>query len=172
MKANHKNILSFTAIILFLIGAIASSNDNDSSETSDSNYINGLAPVDVYQNLENQGFTTDKQLGGEYGNTWTSTNAVDGIEYRVETFSSNHSNVENVRATALIDLSRKKLIAAQQFFVFISSLPYDNADPIKAGQWVRDNYDNDNATTIIGDAKFTIYTPSEASRVLLIEKAK
>lgn len=137
-----------------------------------SKYINGLAPVDVYLNMEKQGFKTEKQLSGEYGNSWTSTKSYAGIDYRVETYSSNINNVESVQGTAMIDVTQKEIIAAQQFFIFLSSLPYDNADPQKAGQWIKDNYNKDKATTTIGDAKFTMYAPSIALRMIRIEKAE
>ncbi len=171
MKTKTKNLLSFASVILFFIAAIASSNDSDSSADS-SKYIKGLAPVDVYLNMEKQGFTTDKKLSGKYGNSWTSTKNYAGIDYKVETFSSNIDNVISVTATAMIDVTQKQIIATQQFFIFLSSLPYENADPRTAGQWVKDNFDNDKASTIIGDAKFTMYAPSVALRMMTIEKAK
>ncbi len=170
MKNQNKNLLTFAVIICFIIAAIASSTDGDSSESS--KFINGLAPVDVYLNMEKEGFKTDKQLGGEYGNSWTSTKSYAGIDYKVETFSSNTGNVENVRGTAIIDPSQKQVIATQQFFIFLSSLPYENSDPNKAGQWVIENFNNDKASIVIGDAKLTIYAPSVTTRMLTIEKSK
>lgn len=97
--------------------AVASSNDSDSTDPS--KYIKGLAPVDVYLNIEKQGFTTDKQLGEEHGNSWTSTKNYAGIDYKVETYSSNIDNVESVRGTAIIDVTQKQIIATQQFFFFL-----------------------------------------------------
>lgn len=171
MKTTPKNLLSFAIVIIFLAAAIASSKDDGSSIDS-SKYINGLAPVDVYLNMEKKGFTTSKNLGGEYGNSWTNIKSYAGIDYTVETFSSNIQNVKSVKATAIIDVNRKQIIATQQFFIFLSSLPYENSDPYKAGEWVKDNFDNDKASTIIGDAKFTIYAPTAAARMMTIEKAK
>lgn len=135
-------------------------------------YIMGLSPVDVYLNMEKQGFVTEKRLSSEYGNFWISTESVPGIDYRVETYSSNVNNVENVRASAIVDLSQKYISATQQFFVFISSLPYNGADPQRAGRWIQDNFNNDKATIVIGDARFTIYAPTSACRMINIEKAK
>ena len=111
-------------------------------------------------------------MGREYGNLWISTENYAGIDYKVETYSSNIDNVESVRGTAMIDVNQKQIIATQQFFIFISSLPYKNSDPNKAGQWVKDNFDNDKASIIIRDAKFTMYAPSVALRMMTIEKAK
>jgi hypothetical protein len=143
-----------------------------SADDSISKYIGGLAPVDIYLSMEKQGFKTDKKIGGEYGNSWVSTKNVSGIDYKVDTYSSNVNNVESVRATVMIDLNQKEIIAAQQFFIFLSSLPYDSADTQKSAQWVRDNYNNDKASIVIGDAKFTMYAPSAAVRMMDIEKVK
>ncbi len=105
--------------------------------------------------------------------TWIpQQNSYAWIDYKVETYSSNINNVESVQGTAIIDVTQKEIIAAQQFFIFLSSLPYDSSDPQKASAWIKDNYNNDKATTIIGDAKFTIYKPSISARILRIEKAK
>lgn len=137
-----------------------------------SKYIKGLTPVDVYINMEKQGFKTEKNLSGEFGNSWVNRMQIPGINFTVETFSSNTNKVENVRATAMVDLTEKNIVAAQQFFLFVSSLPYENSNPQQAGQWVINNYNNDKASTIIGDAKLTIYAPSVALRMLTIEKAE
>jgi hypothetical protein len=142
------------------------------NENNPSKYITGLSPVDVYLNMEKQGFKTEKQLGGEYGNSWTSKHSSAGIDYTVDVFSSNIDNVESVRATAIIDVVNKKIIATQQFFQFVSSLPYENAKPEEATKWVANNFNEDKASTIIGDVKFTIYAPSLAVRMLGMEKVR
>lgn len=135
-------------------------------------YIEGLAPVDVYLNLEKQGFKTNKQIGGDYGNMWTSTKSYAGIDYEVNVYSSDINNVESVSAKAMVDITQKDIIAVQQFLIYISSLPYDNASPQRAGQWVKANFNNDKAAITIGDAKFTLYAPSAVMRMLVVEKSK
>lgn len=183
-KEINKKIFKFGClpiIGLFVLIAIFSKSSSDDSSKGNSTattsnetqkFIKGLNPVDVYLNMEKQGFTTDKQLGGEYGNIWTNTKSYAGIDYKVETFSSNIKNVESVRATAMIDVTAKKIIATKQFFQFVATLPYENAKPEEAASWVDKNFDNDKATTTIGSAKFTIYAPSVAVRMLTIERAE
>lgn len=165
-----KHIASAFVVGIFLFLAFGSNNDDKESDSE--KFINGLAPVDVYLNMENRGFSTKKSSSKDWGNTWTNKMTSAGIEYTVETYSSNTKNVERVRATAMIDAGRKDIVEAQQFFIFLSSLPYENSAPQVAGQWIQDNYDNDQASTIIGDAKFTIYAPSVVVRMMIIEKAK
>ena len=135
-------------------------------------YLPGLAPVDVYLNMEKNGFVTEKRLSGKSGNFWISTESVPGIDYRVETYSSNIDNVESVKASATIDMYYEDISTTQQFFIFISSLPYLGADPQRAGNWIRDNFYYDKSTIVIGDARFTIYAPTNAYRMVIIEKAK
>jgi hypothetical protein len=171
MISKIEDLIRFATAILFLILVVSCSNENTNSQNS-TKFINGLAPVDVYLNMEKQGFVTDKKLGSELGNSWISSRNYAGIDYKVETFSTNINTVERVRATAIVDVTQKEILATQQFFVFISSLQYENSDPNTAGQWVINNFDNDKASTVIGDAKFTMFAPSIGLRMLIIEKAK
>jgi hypothetical protein len=187
MKKAAKIIWILVGVVLvfsILVSTCARKNSSESAQNAEkkaesettteemSNFINGLNPVDVYMNMEKQGFKTEKQLGGEYGNAWTSTMSYDGMDCKVETFSSNVNNVESVTATAMIDVTSKKIIATKQFIQFVATLPYENAKPEDAANWVDKNFNNDKASIIIGDAKFTIYAPSVAVRMLRIEKAK
>lgn len=135
-------------------------------------YLPGLAPVDVYLNMEKYGFETEIHLSEKSGNFWISTKNVPGIDYRVETYSSNIDNVESVKATATIDMYHKNISTTQQFFILITSLPYHGADPQRAGNWIRDNFYNDKATIVIGDARFKIFAPTNAFRKVIIEKNK
>jgi|GEM_PF-6272285 len=135
-------------------------------------YIRGLSPVDIYMNLEKQGFKTTKHFNKEWGNTWTSTKSYSGISYEVVAYSTSADNVESVSATAIIDVLQKDIISTQQFFSYISSLPYTNSNPQQASKWVIDNFNKNNSSVAIGDATFTIFAPSKATRTLTIEKTK
>ena len=52
----------------------------------------------------------------------------------------------------------------------LAGVRYDTADPAAASAWVESNYDNDKASTIIGDAVFELSAPSEFARILIISK--
>lgn len=142
-------------------------------ETNDPRYefIPGLAPVDVYLSLEQQGFSTDKRLSSEHGNFWESKQIVEGIEYRVTTFSRALEKVETVQATALIDLGMKQIEAAQPFLLYIVSIPYEGSKPEKVQKWIRENFYNDKASLVVNGVKFTIYAPSLAMRMINVEKS-
>ena len=152
--------ISLIIIIGFLISCSVKENPNA---------IKGLAPVDVYLNLEEKGFTTTKNLGSEYGNSWENSMTSEGITYNVSTFSHDTNTVESIQISVTI-LPPKKIEASKQFFKYISSLPYENSNPEKTIQWIEDNFYNDKETLIIGDAKFSIYSPTKFARMLVIEK--
>lgn len=136
---------------------------------TDVRYIPRLSPTDVYLNLEQRGFKTEKSFNSEFGNLWTSTHSVVGIDYRVEVFSYNIENVVSIEATAMVDANEKDIVATKQFFQLVSTLPYENANPKQASSWVDKNFNNDKATTQIGGVTFTMIAPTQYVRMLLIE---
>lgn len=140
-----------------------------SCDKPNENAIPGLEPVDVYLNLEKQGFTTTKFLDSEYGNSWVSKMNIANIDYTVNTFSNDINSVETVRASASVT-PPKKIIATQDFFKMISTLPYENSKPQEASIWIENNFDNDKATIEINGVRFTIHAPSNLGRMLDIEK--
>lgn len=164
----HQSIKMKKTLLILMMGALLSCGGTDKENSTG---IRGLAPVDVYLNMEKQGFTTTKNLGTESGNFWDCKMSQNGVDYQVNIYSSNNSLVENVKATAMLT-SATGIAQTKQFFIYISSLPYDNSDPGQASEWIDDNFDNDKATKIIGDAKFTIFVPSEFARMMTVEKNK
>lgn len=140
---------------------------------STNHFIPGLAPVDVYLNFEEEGFKTEKILsGGEFGYTWTNKSNVEGIEYRVTTFSTEIEKVEAVRATAMVDPSIKNIIATKPFLFYIASLPYEKAEPQTVQNWIEANFNNDKASTTVNGVRFTIYAPTKMLRMLDVEKSR
>jgi hypothetical protein len=156
------------AIVFYLVGkgcgSISSSSNNPKA-------ISGMMPVDVYLNMEKQGFTTDKQLGGEYGNLWLCTKKTDEIDFEVKCFSHDVSSVETVRADAMITGS-KRPEALENFITMCATFPYTSAKPDDAKEWVVKNFNNNKATTVINGVRFTIYSPTRFVRMLELEKAK
>ena len=131
--------------------------------------IPGLSPSDVYVNLEQEGFKTEKTFDSENGNLWSSTRSANGIKYKVDMFSYSTKNVVSISATAMIDVNEKDIVATKQFFQFISTLPYDNANPKLAASWVDKNFNNNKATTTIGGVTFAMLAPTQFVRMLLVE---
>ena len=134
-----------------------------------SRYIPGLSPTDVYLNLEQRGFKTEKSFNSEFGNLWTSTHSVVGIDFRVVVFSYNVENVVSVQATAMVNADEKDIVATKQFIQLISTVPYENANPEQAAKWVDENFNNHKTTTQIGGVTFTMIAPSQYVRMLRID---
>lgn len=167
-------VLLFIGVALFFgFSGNESTSSSSKSEVSkgptDVRYIPGLSPTDIYLNLEQRGFKTEKSFNSEFGNLWTSTHSVVGIDYRVEVFSYNIKNVVSIEATAMIDANEKDIVATKQFFQLVSTLPYENANPKQATSWIDKNFNNDKATTQIGGVTFTMIAPTQYVRMLLIE---
>lgn len=140
-----------------------------SEDHADIPCIPGLSPTDVYVNLEKEGFKTESTFDSENGNLWSSTRSANEIKYKVDMFSYSTKNVVSISATAMIDVNEKDIVATKQFFQFISTLPYDNANPKLAASWVDKNFNNNKATTTIGGVTFTMLAPTQFVRMLLIE---
>lgn len=130
--------------------------------------IKGLAPIDVYMNLENIGYTTDKSLGGDL-KTWTNTKSVPGGKFTVETTSSDTKTVEFVRATAQVDVTGD-INNSKDFFNFIASLPYEGSDYKSSIKWLNENFNKSEIDTIFNGVKFTLRTPSKMVKTLQLEK--
>lgn len=181
----NKKILLFGClpVLLFVLVAAFFTFSGDESTSSspqtvtsedhaDIPCIPGLSPTDVYLNLEKEGFKTERTLDSENGNLWISKRSANGIKYKVDMFSYSTKNVVSISATAMIDVNEKDIIATKQFFQFISTLPYDNANPKLAASWVDKNFNNNKATTTIGGVTFTMLAPTQFVRMLLVEVAQ
>lgn len=160
--------------ILFTLAIMFSCTDAKKPTGSQtlSSKIPGLMPVDVYLNMEKQGFKTTKTFSAEYGNLWESKYDDNEINYSVSTFSKDTSSVESVKATATLVNMNKSILASKQFFIFVSSVPYEGSNPNQIGKWIEDNFNMDKATMTISKVKFTIYVPTKSARILTIERAE
>jgi len=130
--------------------------------------IKGLKPVDVYLNLEKQGFTTEKSLGGDIKG-WTNKKQEVGGMFIVETISSNTSSVESVRATVNADINTD-MSRTMPFFQFVASMPYEGSNYEATTKWLKNNFNSSESDTIVGGVKFTIRNPSQIVKVLMLEK--
>lgn len=185
-KVDIKKVLIISGILLFLYfflfdkpaqrGNINSSSPQTTSDSptnsrpSYSDIIQGLAPVDVYLNMEKQGFQTEKDFSSEHGNTWTSKATIDGISYQVSIYSMGADNVETVKATAMIDPTTNNIRETLKFICYVGSTPFTGAEPEKTIEWIKNNFNNDKASIVVNGVRFTIYSPTDMVRLLTIEK--
>lgn len=162
---------SNNAIMLALLMLSVISCTSKKKEVENSNFIQGLSPVDVYSDIESHGFSVNRDFS-EYGYSWICKKSINGTDFIVDMYSSDKNNLENVRATAIIDVINQDIAATQQFFSYIASLPYEGSEPQKSQQWIIENFNNDKSTITIANVIFTISAPTKYVRVLYIEKEK
>jgi ABC-type uncharacterized transport system auxiliary subunit len=177
-----KFVVTFIASATIITGCgdnkASTTNDKTSTDTKQvatktDNKIPELKPVDVYLNLEKQGFTTEKNFSSEYGNSWDCKSSSAGIDYHVNVFSDDVNSVERVRATAMLNGSEdKQIVATKPFLKYVASVPFEGNDPAKFAEWLDKNFNNDKQFLTISNVKFTIYAPTKLLRMLDIEKAK
>lgn len=166
---------AFLIVCVFLfIGIIAicfaTRDSSDIKSDENAQYIVGLNPVDVYLSLKERGFSVDTDYDITNGTMWTCKYNAKGLDFTVTIFSPHDvDNAQSVRLAIMAD-PYANLNAGKKIAAFVATAPYDSADRDKARQFVENNYNNDKASIIIGDACFTVYAPSALARMLDIQK--
>jgi len=186
-KTNSKNklviVVASICIILMIIGASSnepvSVNTNNTSENkkiknTPLNPIPELMPVDIYLNLTNKGF---KKIGPkdislkEAGHDTIHWNLQlkDGNKLQdVDVFGYTPNNVYKVSALCQNYSSSSFESKCKDFIVYLSSIPYKDADSKQAMEWIKNNLDEEEAEIIISDVKFTLSRTSERMIMLSI----
>jgi hypothetical protein len=132
-------------------------------------HIPGILPYDVWGNFKDKGFVSEKSINTN-GSYWTNYLDENGIRYDVRTYCENGVNhVDNVRLSATINTADKNTDALKAFLKFGCSIPFDGNDPQKIADFIDNNYNNDKASIIISNVKFTIYAPTKFARMIEIE---
>jgi len=133
--------------------------------------IPGLAPVDIYLNLENKGFTTDKRFGkeqhtfvckeetGAFLNTASITIPASQGADVVTVVNAMHQNYSAASTDAL----------AVGFLGYCATLPYDGAEPAKARAWVEANIGK-NVSAVFGGVSFQLFANGQ-TRILRLSRA-
>ena len=182
-KATNKKIIKvFFGIIGFLIvltlfSKVLSGNEPQvavkaAEPITSKKGIEGLNAVDIYLDLEKKGYTVDKQYNSKDGTLYFCDKKETAIEYNVTMFKNTSDKVEEIKISGtLTGLDNKNIIAVKPFLKYISTVQYEGSDTAKITQWIEDNFNNDKASTIIGEAKFSIFAPSQFTRLVVIEKA-
>jgi hypothetical protein len=131
--------------------------------------IPGMAAVDAYSNLKNVGFICEgpSDMNGE--GFWECKDTNVSYDFDVEIWGE-PTKVRVVEATALNFTGADNTVAIiAPFLSWLATLPYRGAEPAVAKQWVLENLNNHEASTVIGGVTFTIFANAEAARILLIE---
>jgi hypothetical protein len=139
--------------------------------TTDKNVISGLQAVDVYLNLTNKGFEKKgpRKLVDMIETTCESVEAFGTLH--VSIVGPSVGPVSYVVASGT-NTSREQTGALMaDFFGYIATIPYDDAEPENAKRWVIENI-NRNAQRRFGSAQFEIIANAERARILKITVAK
>lgn len=164
-------LIACVALIIGIIAICIATDDSPKTKIDEATlYIGGLNPVDVYLNLKERGFSVDTDYDVTNGTMWTCKYNAKGLDFTVNIFTPHDvDKAQSVRLTIMAD-PYANLNAGKEIAAFVATIPYDSADKDKARQFVENNYNNDKATIVIGDACFTMYAPSALCRWLDIQK--
>ena len=179
MDTNHKTLASLppkkrgcliafviTAFALLILAIIIPSGNKTDETTL---YISGLDPVTVYLNLQEKGFNVDKDYSTD-GNLWTCKYSAEGLDYTVTIYSPKAVDKAQSVRMSIMASPYSSISNGLQLACYIATIPYDTADIEKAKQFVENNYNNDKSSIVIGDAEFTIYAPTQLTRMIDIQK--
>jgi hypothetical protein len=117
--------------------------------------IPGLVPVDIHLNLENMGFTIDKEIGVN-GCFYNCTKTKVECDFHCRVYGKNPSSVEEIKASYMSYTGESVGESAKTFLGYIATMPYDNSNPLKAKKWVLDHINKD-ATTNIGGVNYEMF---------------
>lgn len=110
--------------------------------------IPGVMPVDVYLNLENEGFSTTKELNPCC--SWFSVKGdMSSVRYLAEVYGNSASSFYRVNASVTTTIDKNTNAIARPFFGYIATLNYSGSKPDDARKWVEKNIGK-KAKTIIG----------------------
>ena len=170
-KKTFKMVGIIIAVLsIFLLAKLCMPSEEVIEEGWQDTYIVGLDPENTWLNVKQWGFEVKMNFDADWGNSWTCTRQDYGIKQTVVIFSPKaETKASSVTFTVQVDPGTD-INEGRQFAEKVATIIYDSADPLKAQQFVSDNYNTDNASIVIGDAQFTMRTPSVYVRVLEIQK--
>lgn len=132
--------------------------------------IPGIAAVDVHGNLTNKGFSLETIPGKEQPETlwqckWRNPDSIVGQTFSANVFGVSPTKISSVNAFVSGGVDE----AALEFLCYVATLQYDDANPMRATQWVKTNIQkrSKNPTTKIGRCKLEL-GGNDLSAVLMI----
>ena len=130
----------------------------------------GLVAADVYGGLTSRGFTLSGPWRSAVGFVaWELRRKGTDAEHRVEIYGSTASAIHTVKATSIPSAADAAGSAtAAEFLGSVAGLPYRDAEPARAREWVAANISAGPAMTTIGGARFELSHERGAAYVLKI----
>lgn len=133
--------------------------DSTTTTSDAASVIPGLAPVDVYLNLEDRGFTCDGPTSGELYATFTCEDD-QGLDTVVI-----YSPKSDVSAVLQVEVSTFTS-AGRALMGFVATAPYEGSMPEEARAWVEGNFDSvrqgEPVTETFGSVRYNLLGAGEA----------
>lgn len=152
-------IAFFVLFIVFLVKTGGS--DSEPSNT-------WLEPTDVYLNLKKQNFDVKKLSDENLGVSWVCTLTNGNYNYNVSTYGADEKTLKSVQIN-VIATPPATAYECTSFYQMIGSTPYKGNDIEQSQKWILENISKDGATTVIGDARWTVNTKTKWSTIILLE---
>ena len=132
--------------------------------------MKGIVPADIYPNFEDKGFKIVKEISTD-GSFFHCDKEEAGIKYNVKIYcEKNVNDITTIRVTAYRSQANLNTVDDMKpFLKYGASIPYDGANIEKVKSFIDENYNNDKANVIISGVKFTIFCPTEFTRMIEIE---
>lgn len=164
-KKTNIILLTIIAAIVVIFGTIATSEENDTSGT----VIPGLNCYSAKEALKEMGFSTQRNTSEEMpGVLWTCNRRDADITYIVQIYAPEYEDAESFRVSVMAD--GENIGKGLSMLKELAGVFYNTADYRQAATFVEENYNNEGATTVIGDAQFVISAPTPLARMLSVTK--
>lgn len=145
--------------------------EDSNKRVKHSPYIEGFDPINTYLYLKEWGFTVKRDYDSETGVLWTCTRVDDGITHVATIYSPKKTDkASSFRLTVTVEPGYAPISKGRYLTEKLSTIIYDSCDQSLARKFASENYNNDKASIVIGDAEFTMYAPSDYVRMLDIHK--
>jgi hypothetical protein len=146
------------------------SKEADKAETTTVNGVTfktipGLTAVDVHGSMEKIGFQTEKNIGANIS-TWRSKMSDETGDYEVVVTGNGPQKLVSVDGR-YSTLSNPNMVSATQFMQYVSTVPYQGANPEAAKAWVGSHAEK-GGDTLINGVKFRITPHDKMTRSLYI----
>ncbi len=123
-----------------------------------SDILPGLAPVDLYGNLESKGFTINKDIQSHVStftclkvDDWSTLSAI------ARSPAGRVSEVSHIEAAAETTITSGSI--AEEFLGYICTLPYKGSNPAAARAWLVKSFGSP-ATLTLGNVRFDLTQPA------------
>lgn len=123
--------------------------------------VPGLWPRDVTGNMEDRGFACTDVREGELYYVWSCTRSLEAVMLQVDVYGRSLTSVDLIEATILQFNTPDDSLSAE-FLGFVSTMPYDGADPEAARAWVTNTLPTlqgagDVRTATFGGVEYQLY---------------